>query len=182
MARLQGVRPDEMDNRQKEVAQTMTQGPRGHATGLMGLWLHNPALADRMQRVGEYLRFQGTLPGKLTELVILVIAREWRCYHEWLVHAPLAERKGLSVGIIDAIREQRTPAFTSPVEENVYTYVREMLLEHRVADSTFAAVQDAFGRAGIIELAGLIGHYVIGAATLNAAEYDLPPGVEAPFP
>ena len=182
MARLQGVRPGEMDDRQKEVAHAMTQGPRGHATGLMGLWLHNPDLADRMQRVGEYLRFHGTLPGKLTEMVILVIAREWRCYHEWLIHAPLAERKGLSVEIIDAIREQRIPAFTSPDEENVYAYVRQMLLEHRVADATFAAVRDAFGPAAIIELAGLMGHYLIGAATLNAVDYDLPPGAAAPFP
>lgn len=181
MARFGAVLPQDFNRRQREVAETMATGPRGHATGLMGLWLHNPDLADRMQRVGEYLRFNGTLPGKLTEMTILLVAREWRCHHEWLIHEPLATKKGLSPEIIAAIREQRRPSFTAPAEERVYIYVYEMLHEHRVSDASFAGVRDEFGLAGIVELAGLIGHYIIGAATLNAAEFDLPPNIAAPF-
>lgn len=181
MARFQAVRPNEMNARQREVADAMTKGPRGHAGGLMGLWLHNPDLADRTQRVGEFLRFHGALPGGITEMVILQVAREWRCYHEWLVHAPLAEKKGLAPAIIEAIRDRRPPPFTSVEVQGVHAYVQEMLRDHRVSDASFAAVRDAFGLAGIVELAALIGHYIIGAATLNAAEYDLPPGVPAPF-
>jgi 4-carboxymuconolactone decarboxylase len=170
-----------MNARQRAVADAMAQGPRGHAGGLMGLWLHNPDLADRMQRVGEFLRFGGTLPGSLTEMAILLIAREWRCYHEWLVHAPLAEKKGLAPSVIETIRAGARPEFADPAEAAVHDYVLAMLREHRVPEATFAAVRELFGLAGIIELAGLIGHYVIGAATLNACEFDLPPGVAAPF-
>ncbi len=181
MARMKGITEENMNADQKKVAAAMKAGPRGHAAGLMGLWLHNPELAARTQKVGEFLRFMGTLPGPLTELTILMVAREWRCYHEWLVHAPIAEKKGLSSEIIAAVRDRRQPVKMSGDERAVHAYVGQMLTEHRVTDEAFEEIRSRFGAAGIIELAGIIGHYIIGACTLNAVEFDLPDGVEAPF-
>ena len=182
MQRFTGVDIGMMDDDQRKVAEAMISGPRGHATGLMGLWLNHPHLAERMQHVGEYLRFKGTLPGNIREMVILLVAREWLCFHEWLVHAPMAEKAGLPVAVIEAIRHRRVPTFDDGAEQAAYVYVREMLETRRVSDSAFEAVKKHFGVAGVVELAGLIGHYIIGAATLNAANYALPEGVAAPFP
>ena len=103
MARFYGVEEKDMTARQREVAERMIAGGRGHASGLMGLWLHQPDFADRTQEVGEYLRFKASLPGNIRELIILTVARDWRCYHEWLVHEPIARRNGLSGDIIEAI-------------------------------------------------------------------------------
>lgn len=183
MPRLTIVDRAAYDLRQAEVAAEMAAGPRGHAGGLMGLWLHNPELAGRMQRVGEYLRFQGTLPGAVTELAILLVARDWRCIHEWVSHVPLAEAKGLSPAMIEAVRQGARPDFAgAPEAELAWRYVTALLRDRRVDAATFAAFRDRFGPAGVIEMAGLIGHYVIGAATLNAAEYTASPDVKDPFP
>jgi 4-carboxymuconolactone decarboxylase len=181
MSRFSGPPLSEMTDRQREVASEMSSGPRGHATGLMGLWLHSPELASRMQKIGEFLRFKGSLPGGLREMGILLIAREWRCYHEWIIHEPIALSNGLSPEIIASIRDLRRPRFTDEATESIYNYVCEMLRDHRVSKQTFEQVLREFGQHGVIELAALIGHYIIGAATLNAVEFDLPPGVKAPF-
>ena len=114
MARFDGVAPEAMNTQQREVAEAMINGPRGHAGGLMGLWLHHPEFAARVQRVGEYLRFGGIWPGNVRELVILLVARDWQCDHEWGVHVPMAEKHGLRPEIIDAIREGEAPDFADP--------------------------------------------------------------------
>ncbi len=181
MARFYGVDEKDMTARQREVAERMIAGGRGHAGGLMALWLHQPDYADRAQEVGEYLRFQGTLPGNIRELIILTVARDWRCYHEWLVHEPIARKNGLSGDVIEAIRTGRPPHFDAAAEAAAYDYVNTLLRERRVSDAQFDAVREEFGVPGVIEISGLIGHYVIGAALLNAAEHDLPSGVPAPF-
>jgi 4-carboxymuconolactone decarboxylase len=181
MARLSGVRPEEMSDRQREVAAIMVKGPRGHASGLMALWLYAPELAERMQSVGAYLRFEAKLPQRLREMTILMVARDWACLHEWHTHQSLAERSGLGRDVIEAIRLQLEPEFQDDDERAVYKYVQELLRRRRVSASSFSNIVERYGPEGVIELAGLIGHYVIGAATLNAVEYDLPSGVSAPF-
>ena len=37
--------------------------------------MHHPALAERVGDLGEYLRFQSSLPGDVRELAILITAR-----------------------------------------------------------------------------------------------------------
>lgn len=181
MARFYGVDEKDMTARQREVADRMIAGGRGHAGGLMALWLHQPGYADRAQELGEYLRFHGTLSGNVRELIILTVAREWRCYHEWLVHEPIARKNGLSGDVIEAIRAGRPPRFEDTAEAAACDYVSALLRERRVSDAQFDAVREEFGLPGVIEISGLIGHYINGAALLNAAEHDLPPGVSAPF-
>ena len=181
MARFYGVDEKEMSARQREVADRMIAGGRGHAGGLMALWLHQPDYADHVQEVGEYLRFKATLPGNVREMIILIVARDWRCYHEWLVHEPIARKNGLSGDVIEAIRAGSDPHFEDDAEAAVYDYVKTLLEKRRVSDAQFDAVREKFGVPGVIEVSGLIGHYIVGAAILNAAEHDLPSGVSAPF-
>jgi 4-carboxymuconolactone decarboxylase len=181
MARLKPVEFEDMNDEQRKVARTMISGPRGHAGGLMGLWLHNPALAERVQAVGEFLRFKGILPGHITELCILLVAREWNCLHEWYMHEPLALKKGLEGHVIESIRHKQVPDLPGEAEMSVYSYVSSMLQKHEVCDEDYASVIRHFGSAAIIEIAGIVGHYIIGAATLNAVEYSLPEGYPKPF-
>lgn len=181
MARFSGVKPDEMTPEQQALSSLISNGPRGHASGMMALWLHHPALTERTQKVGEFLRFKGLLPGDVREMIILIVAEAWRCNHEWYVHAPIAIKEGLDPAIIEAIHQGVTPAFHDQAQRAAYHYVRAMLQENRVSDQQLADLRAAFGLAGVIEVAALIGHYIIGAATLNACQYDLPEGVKPPF-
>jgi len=87
--------PDRMTPEQKKVADDIVSGPRKSLSGPFNAWLRSPQLADRLQRVGEYLRFHSSVPARLNEFAILITARQWTAQYEWYAHYPLAIKAGL---------------------------------------------------------------------------------------
>jgi 4-carboxymuconolactone decarboxylase len=75
---------------QKKAAAELAAGPRGGVRGPFVPLLRSPELMDRLQKVGEYLRYQGSLQTRLNEFVMLIVARQWSQQFEWFVHYPLA--------------------------------------------------------------------------------------------
>src|SRR5690242_2760072 len=113
-----------MSAEQREVARTITAGPRGEVRGPFIALLHNPAIARHLQALGEQLRWKGKLPQKLVEFAVLITARRWTCQHEWLIHEQLARKAGLDGAIIDALRERRDPQALGD-EALVYEFCRD---------------------------------------------------------
>jgi 4-carboxymuconolactone decarboxylase len=68
----------------------------------------------------------------LSELVILVTAREWSQDYEWYVHQPIALKAGISKDIADAIADGRRPPAMSADEEIVYDFTIELQKKARV--------------------------------------------------
>ena len=62
---------------QRTVANAIRTGPRGGLRGPFQAWLRSPELAQRLQAVGEYVRFSSSIPARLNELAILITARAW---------------------------------------------------------------------------------------------------------
>jgi len=58
--------------------------------GPSGIWLHSPRLAGFLRAANQYLRFETTLDRRLTELAILVVARELDNQFQWTAHEPAA--------------------------------------------------------------------------------------------
>lgn len=73
--RLPALDPERMTAEQRRVAEAILSGPRGSIQGPFNAWLRSPALADLLQRVGAYLRFETPLPPRVKEFAILVTAR-----------------------------------------------------------------------------------------------------------
>ena len=71
-----------MTARQREAHQGIVSGPRKGAAGPFNALLRSPDVADRVQRVGEYVRFQTTIPAPLNELAILITGRFWNAQFE----------------------------------------------------------------------------------------------------
>ena len=59
---------------------------RGKIRGPYVPLMHHPVLAERVADLGEYLRFDATLPGDMRELAILITARHWTSQYEWYAH------------------------------------------------------------------------------------------------
>ena len=53
--------------------------------------MHHPPLAERVAAVGEYLRYEATLPGDIRELAIIITARHVSQPYEWAADVPLAK-------------------------------------------------------------------------------------------
>src|SRR5687768_9135346 len=111
---------ERMTPAQREAAQEIVAGRRGDLYGPFVPALRSPEFLRRLQRLGEYLRYDLALPPRLREMAIILTAREWSQEFEWDVHAPLALQAGLPASTVDAIREGRRPVEMARDEALLY--------------------------------------------------------------
>jgi 4-carboxymuconolactone decarboxylase len=69
--------------------------------------MHSPEVMSQARAMGNYLRYKSGIGNTLSELVILVTAREWTQDYEWYVHGPITAKAGVKLEIIEAIRDGR---------------------------------------------------------------------------
>src|SRR3979409_1028406 len=84
-----------MTDAQLRAADELTAGPRGGVKGPFIPLLRSPELMDRLQKVGDYLRFHSSLEPRISEFIMLIVSREWSQQFEWSVHVPLGRKAGL---------------------------------------------------------------------------------------
>ena len=173
-----------MSEAQLKAARDLASGPRGrwNPDGPNALLLRSPDLMSRTQRVGEYLRYNSSLPVRLNEFAILVTARHWGAQVEWIAHHPLALKAGLAPEVASDLAQGRRPAGMKDDEAVIYQFCKELHETKAVSDATFKAVLDQFGERGVIDLIGLTGYYTMLAMVLNVAQQPLPGGVPPPLP
>lgn len=179
--RLPPLPSERMTPRQREVAEAIAGGPRGGLRGPFQAWLRSPEVADRFQRVGEYVRFKTSIPPALNEIAILVTAREWTAQFEWHAHHAIAMKAGLPPAIADAIARGERPADMDADQRVVYDFASELHRERSVSDTAYAAVVERFGEQGVVDLVAACGYYVAVAMTLNVARVPLPDGTPPPL-
>jgi len=167
---------------QKAVVAALMAGPRGGTRGPFAALLRSPVVADRVQSLGEYLRFQSSIPPALNELAICITARAWSAQYEWYAHARLALQAGLPQAILDAVAAGREPAGMDADQRLVWTFCTELHRDRGVSDATYAAAKARFGEQGIVDLIAVSGYYVLVAMTLNVSRVPLPEGVAPPLP
>lgn len=172
--------PDTMDDAQRQVYDQIISGPRGTLVGPLRAALHNPALADKWQMLGQVLRFETSMPKRLNEIAILVTARRWNSVLEWAIHAGDAERAGLEPHIIEAIRVGAVPAFGSDLAAaEIYDFAVQLVQRGDTSQSSYDAIIARWDEVGAVELTAVIGYYSMVAMTLNVHRIPLPQGVEA---
>jgi 4-carboxymuconolactone decarboxylase len=181
MARFPHLTEADMTSAQRAAAAEIAAGPRGEVRGPFVALIHHPALARRIQALGDQLRWHSTLPPKLLELAVLVTARRWTCQHEWFMHEKLARRAGLDERIIAAIRDAQMPKDMNREESLVHAFCLQAHTTGRVDDATFAAARELFGLDGVLELLALNGYYSMMAMVLNSADLPLPEGAAPPL-
>ena len=181
MPRLAPLDLDKLTPEQKKAADAIVAGPRGGLRGPFEPWLRRPQLADRAQRLGEYCRFNSSLPKDLSELAICLIGRHFKAQYEFYAHARLAREAGLSAAIVEAIRTRQIPPFTRDIERVVYDFVSEYLDTNRVAEPNYKRAIAALGEQGVVDLVGVCGYYMLVSMTLNVFEMPLPAGEPEPL-
>lgn len=166
--------PDQMTPDQRRVAEAIMAGPRKSLGGPFNTWLRSPELADKLQRVGEQLRFHSSVPPRLNEFAILLTARAWDADYEWSAHYPLALKAGLRPAIAADIAAGKRPAGMAVDETAVYDFITELRGAHRVSDPTYAAAKTVLGDQGVVDLVALSGYYDLVSMTLNTAQVTAP--------
>jgi 4-carboxymuconolactone decarboxylase len=179
---------DQMNNDQKIYFNSLMAGPisgtgsKGVVQGATSLGapfnvlLRSPILAERMRKVGEYLRFDSTIPKRLNEFAILITARTWTAQYEWFAHLRLALKEGLDPLIGEELAQGQRPSKMKADEEAVYEFCHELHTRHSVSDSNYNAVLKLFGEQGVVDLMMVSGYYVMVAMALNVNRSPLPEG------
>jgi 4-carboxymuconolactone decarboxylase len=142
--------------------------------------LRSPALMLRVQKVGEYCRYENVLGLRLTEFIILMVARRHNQPLEWAIHAPIAAKAGVSPEVIAALGEGRRPATMAPDEALIHEALQEMWAHDRWSDATYAAVRERFGEHGLVDLVATAGYYALLANVMNVARTAAPGGAVLP--
>ena len=170
-----------MTDAQRKAADEMIAGPRKGVKGPFVPLLRCPELMDRLQKVGEYLRFQSSLDQRISEFVILVVSRAWTQHFEWFVHVPLGRKAGISEDTIAALADGRRPSGMSEDEDLAYDFCDELLRNKGVSETTYRRAVMRFGENGVIDMLGVAGYFTTVSMTMNVA-HSPPPADESVAP
>src|SRR3954462_1595395 len=120
---------------------TPEQRPLGEAilkvssVGLAGPYnpmLRSPKLGQLMYDLLFYLRWNSSLPNRLTEMAILMIGRQWTSNVEWYAHEPIARKAGLDPVVIADLKANCRPAKMQADEEVLYDFVSSLFTAMKV--------------------------------------------------
>src|SRR6266853_2980957 len=175
-----------MTDAQRKAADEMIAGPRKGVKGPCVPLLRSPELMDRLQKVGEYLRFQSSLEQRISEFIMLVVSREWTQHFEWFVHVPLGLKAGISEDTIAALAEGRRPSGMSEDEELAYDFCVELLGNKSVSETTYRRAVMKLGENGVIDMIGVAGYFTTVSMVMNVAHSppsdDKSVGALSPYP
>jgi 4-carboxymuconolactone decarboxylase len=180
-ARFPQLTMDQLDAAQKALGEQVVKVSSIGLGGPYNPMLRSPVLGQRLFDLFHYLRWETSVPTKLTEFAIIILARQGRSQVEWLAHAPLAEKAGLAPEIVAELKANKRPSNMPEEEAVVYDFVTELTTAHKVSDETFARAKKVFSEQQIVDLAAVAGNYVMVAMLLAMAEQTVPPGREEPF-
>jgi 4-carboxymuconolactone decarboxylase len=155
------------------------------SVGLAGpynVMLRSPVMADRMKRLLDYLRFNNSLPPRLSEFAILIQGRLWTSNVEWYAHYPLAIKAGLPESVAADLKANIRPRNMKPDEAVVYDVSMDLANKHAVSDELFARAKATLGEQQIVDLVALSGTYVTVAMLLSLGEENSPADKPIPFP
>ncbi len=172
---------DQLGDTQKPLAEQIMKISSVGIGGPYNPLLRSPVLGQRMFDLLHYLRWETSVPLKLNEFAILIVGRQWRSQVEWLSHAPLAIKAGLSPDIVAELKANKRPSNMSPQESVVYSFVTELTTKHAVSDETFNRAKELLGEQQVVDLTAVAGSYVAVAMLLAMSEEGVPSGREPPF-
>lgn len=171
--RLPPIPEDQMTEAQKEALAEFRE-VRGNLSGPWQAIIRSPGMLNPARSLSDYVRFNSSLAPRLTELVIIITAREWSSPYEWNAHHRLAMEAGLKPEIAAAIADGRRPEGMAADETAVYDFCIELHRNRSVSDVTYARALEQVGEQGIMDMIGLSGWYTLVSMVLNTARVPLP--------
>jgi 4-carboxymuconolactone decarboxylase len=184
ITRFLPMKAEQLNPEQKKWADMISAPPRNakFVNPPYRAYIYNPDLANRLTAMSEYLRWNTSLPPRLSELAILITARQWTAQYEWYAHYPLALKGGLDPKIADAIAEGKRPEGMKEDETALYDLASELYRDKKVSDPVYKAALGQFGERGIMDIIGIIGYYDLVSMTLITMQAGMPDDKVKPLP
>jgi len=178
---------DKLTPQQKKYVESILDGPRSDISGPLGVMMVAPELGDLTQKAIAYSRFAGregfsSVPPKLNELAILVVAKHWSAEYVWNAHHNAAERLGIAPEIVESIRIGKRPASMEKDVEAIYNFANDFMAKREVSDATLQAARSVLGSdRGVVDLVGTMGLYQISSMMVALDQTPLAAGTKPYF-
>ncbi|WP_249157803.1 carboxymuconolactone decarboxylase [Bradyrhizobium sp. KB893862 SZCCT0404] len=178
--RFTPLKAEELTPPQKEWADAIAVPPRNakFINPPYRAYIRNPELAPKLSAMSDYLRWNSSLPARLSEFAILITARQWTAQYEWFAHYPLAMKAGLDPQVANGVR----PQTMKDDEAALYDLAMALYRDKKVSDEVYRAAQQKFGERGIMDIIGLIGYYDLVSMTLITMQAEAPNDSVPPLP
>ena len=186
MERIARLSPDVLDEHQRRLYAAIMSGPRsgtqpvpltddaGALTGPFNAMLLQPAIGTALQALGAAVRYQGSLPSRTRELVILVVAAHWSSEFEQHVHEAAGRQAGLREEDLAAIRAGQEPDLADPSERAAVRAAWALARSGDLDDEQYTAAGEQLGAAAIFELSTIVGYYATLALQLRVFRVSAP--------
>ena len=181
--RFSELRLDQLTPEQQQMAVHLKTPPRNSELngGPFNAYARSPGLGLLLLQVSDYVRFNSSLPPRLSEFAIMIAARQWSQPYEWRAHYTLAIKGGLDRQILVDLGAGSRPQGMKEDEAALYDFCTELYRDKNVNDATFKAALAKFGERGIMDLIGIIGYYDIASMALIVQKTTAKPVDEAPL-
>jgi 4-carboxymuconolactone decarboxylase len=165
----------------KAIFEMLAAKRRAHGEHFGGPYValfNHPALAERVEALGFFLKFEGALPRTAYQFIVLSVARATGAAFEWHDHVQHALAAGLPQSLIDGIAAGSNASLPEP-----YNLLRDILAKtmtwQPVPDALQARAVAHWGREGLVEIVAVSGFYQMFAA-INQGFDIQPPGKALP--
>jgi 4-carboxymuconolactone decarboxylase len=182
LTRLPPLTRADLDDEGKAVYDRIVGDGPPPKTGPVPLSLYSPNIAQAFSDLNGFLRYNGELSPRHTEVAILVATWEIEQQYEYSSHEAAALRFGAPQAVIDTIKYDRAPVGLSTEETVIIRLGRQLMREHKVDSELYAEAVNLFGRKGVVELATVMGDYVMVGMVLTTIDQHLPPDRPARLP
>ena len=172
MARLPDP-TDRLSGEGRAIYERMLARRKSQGTGIYGPYtalLNHPKLAERIEQLGYYYKFESTLPRDIYQFVVLAFARRTGIEFEWLDHLDHARQAGVPEEVIEALAagDRQLPEPYRPVRQCM-----DAVLQYKSIPETLQAeLVRRVGIEGVLEIVTLCGFYeLIGMVNTS---FDVP--------
>jgi 4-carboxymuconolactone decarboxylase len=182
LTRLPQLNRADLDAEGKAVYDEIVGDGPTPKSGPVAVSLYSPRIAANWNDLNGFLRYNGDLSPRHTEVAILVATWEIEQQFEYSAHEPAALRFGAPQAVIDTIKYDREPEGLSPEETLIIKLGRQLMREHKVDSDLYAEAVERFGRKGLVELVTVMGDYVMVGMVLTTIDQRLPEDRPARLP
>ncbi len=168
-----------------ELYNEMLERRRAQGAGFGGPYaalMNHPQLCRRIEDLGFYLKFQGSLPRDIYQFVVLAVARSAGAAFEWIDHVKHAEAAGVPLSVISALQADGVleGAFQAPYDLAAKVLAVTLSwkeIPQELQDQAIAR----FGVEGFVELVVVSGFYQMFSAINQGFAVSLPADAPKPF-
>ena len=174
LTRLPPLKRDDLNDEGKAIYDKIVGTGPAPVTGPVALSLYSPKIALVFNDLNGYLRYNGDLSPRHTEVAIVAATWEIQQQYEYSAHEPAALRYGAPQAVIDTIKFNREPTGLSAEETMIIKLCRAIMRDHKVSSEMYADAVKLFGRKGLVELVTVMGDYVMVGMVMTTIDQHLP--------